>query len=267
MVVSIVSISNSGFQHRLDACNHSLCLPSRFAVCKSCGCIGKLERALGAANTPLLQPGVARPPRPNSGCRAPSGGRPNSAGRASNPNPPSALAAVGRVSPLGKAPTPLKPSLSSKHVAMATDPSQPSTPAADSPSQQQRVTQAQTPTENQGLGDAEDAGMPSEPTAVDASEQPVAETMAAVEADAAVGPVLGPSHSWKRPVKLQSIVNQTMGLAQGGEGLATPRYHVGQGFAKWISKAVGITALKEKTEIQDLPAYRLRVSSCCPTHL
>ncbi|KAL0042870.1 hypothetical protein WJX79_002046 [Trebouxia sp. C0005] len=53
---------------------------------------GKLERALGAANTPLLKPGVARPARPGSG-----GGRPSSGGRPNSPH--SAMATMGRVSP------------------------------------------------------------------------------------------------------------------------------------------------------------------------
>lgn len=106
--------------------------------------------------------------------------------------------------------------------------------------------------------------MPSELAVVtDLSLQPAAEGITAVEPEAAVPPVMRSSHNLKRPLTLHSIVDQSMSIARG-EPLPTPRYHVGQGFAKWISKAVGTTALKEKTEIQDLPAYRLRVGSCRP---
>lgn len=107
--------------------------------------------------------------------------------------------------------------------------------------------------------------MPSELGAVtDLSLQPAVEAITAVEPEAAVPLVKRSSHSSRRPLKLHSIVDQSMSLARG-EQPAAPRYHVGQGFAKWISKAVGNTALKEKTDIQDLPAYRLRVGFLPPT--
>ncbi len=146
------------------------------------------------------------------------------------------------------------------------DPSHTPNAALNSPSPtQQLVTHAQAPTEHQGMADAGNALMPTELTGVDALMQSASETVATVVADSAPEPVSETSHSSLRPVKLQSIVNQTMSWAHGGEALPTPRYHAGQGFAKWISKAVGTTALKEKTEIQDLPAYRLRVSPYYPT--
>ena len=124
------------------------------------------------------------------------------------------------------------------------------------------MTQAQTQTltdvENLPHADA------AESMAVDESAQATAEGVAAVEQEAAAAPASAITHDASRPLKLMSVVDQTMRRAMSSshnETLNTPRHNVGQGFAKWISKAVGTTALKEKTEIQDLPAYRLRVRS------
>ena len=216
---------------------------------------------MGAANTPPLQPGVVKAPRPNSGGRAHPGGRPN--------NPASAIAAVGRVSPISKPANSLKPSSSSKHVAMLTDSDRPHTPssAGGSQSQEQSVTQAQTQllTDIQDSPPADAVESSPDQAAVDESSQVAAEAVTAVEpAVESAAPVMNLTQSSRRPLKLMSVVDQTMrqGMSMThGETLNTPRHNVGQGFAKWISKAVGTTALKEKTEIEDLPAYRLRVSS------
>ena len=223
---------------------------------KVCQCvIGKLERALGAANTPLLQPGVSRAPRPNSG------GRPNSAGRPNSPR--SAMAAVGRSSPSSRPTSPLKRPSSYKHVAMLadTDRAPSSSSAGESQPQEQDSAETQTRTGSEDLPAAE----PAEPAPE--SHEILPEAVSAVELESAPTAVVPTSP--KRLVSMKSVVSQTMRRQMSsahGETLSSPRYHVGQGFAKWISRAVGISALKEKTEIQDLPAYRLRVSPLLPPY-
>ena len=125
------------------------------------------------------------------------------------------------------------------------------------------MTQAQTQaTENSFYANAAES-VPDQAT-VDESAQAPAEAVAAVELEAGAIPAVAAAHDSRRPLNLMSVVDQTMrkGMSSAhGETLNAPRHNVGQGFAKWISKAVGTTALKEKTEIQDLPAYRLRVST------
>ena len=222
---------------------------------------------MGAATTPLRQPGVARPPRPTSGGKGHPGGRPNSAGRSTNPH--SAIAAVGRVSPLSKPATSLRPSLSSKRGSMLTDTDRPhspsSTPESHSQPQEQNLTQAQTqtPTDMEDLPHAEADDSAPDLAPIDESHQPSAEAMTAVEPEAVAAAVVTRSHS----PRLMSVVEHSMLRGKSsahGATLSTPRLNVGQGFAKWMSRAVGTTALKEKTEIEDLPAYRLRVSSFPP---
>ena len=126
----------------------------------------------------------------------------------------------------------------------------------------QAHTQASAHVENSPHADAAES-VPDQ-AAVDESALAAAEAMKAVKLEAGAAPTVAATHDSRQPLKLASIVDQTMrrgmSSAHGGT-LNTPRHNVGQGFAKWISKAVGTTALKEKTEIQDLPAYRLRVST------
>ena len=130
----------------------------------------------------------------------------------------------------------------------------------------QAQTQAITDAENSPHADAAES-VPDQ-AAVDESARAAAEAVAAVELEAGAAPTVVVTRKSRQPLKLASVVDQSMrrGVSSGDGGtLNTPRHNVGQGFAKWISKAVGTTALKEKTEIQDLPAYRLRVSSS-PLH-
>ena len=122
--------------------------------------------------------------------------------------------------------------------------------------------QTQTLTDDENPPHADAAESVPDQAAVDESSQAPAEAVAAVELEAGAAPAVTTTHDSRQPLKLMSVVDQTMRRAMSsahGETLNTPRHNVGQGFAKWISKAVGTTALKEKTEIQDLPAYRLRV--------
>ena len=233
-------------------------------VCASPDCpfgttTGKLERALGAANTPLLQPGVARAPRPNSGGRPSSAGKPNS--------PHSAMAAIGKSSPSSRPSSSLKRPSSSKHVAMLTDkdraPSSSSAGESQSQTQEQGVSQAQTYTGTEGVLTSESI----ESAGLDEAAQAMPEAVIAAEAEA---PAAAVAPSTQKPMKssnLKSVIEQTMRRQMSSayaETLSTSKYKVGQGFAKWISRAVGTAALKEKTEIQDLPAYRLRVSCLLP---
>ena len=76
-----------------------------------------------------------------------------------------------------------------------------------------------------------------------------------------------PSNSRKQFFSLKAVIDQTMrrqmsSALSHNDALDSPRHQIGQGFAKWISRAVGNAGLKEKTEIEDLPAYKLRVSCC-----
>ena len=153
---------------------------------------------------------------------------------------------------------------------MHTDTDRPHTPSSagnsQSQAQEHSMTQAQTQaiTDFENSPDSDAAQSVPDQAAVDESAQAPAEAVAAVELEAGAAPAVANTRDSRRPLKLMSVVDQTMrrGMSSAhGEALNTPRHNVGQGFAKWISRAVGTTALKEKTEIQDLPAYRLRVST------
>ncbi|DBB11592.1 TPA: hypothetical protein ACH3X3_006983 [Trebouxia sp. C0006] len=218
---------------------------------------GKLERALGAANTPLLKPGVARPARPGSG-----GGRPSSGGRPNSPH--SAMAAMGRVSPSSRPASALRRPQSSKHVAMLADSDRAhsSSSAGESQTQDPPASQAQpAQTDDSALHGSDSAAQPP-----DEAETAIGESIAAAEEAEPAAEVAGaavPSNGKRKSFTLKAVIDQTMrrqmssGLGYN-DALDTPRHQIGQGFAKWISRAVGNAGLKEKTEIEDLPAYKLR---------
>ncbi len=227
----------------------------------NCWVPGKLERALGAANTPLLKPGVARPARPGSG-----GGRPSSGGRPNSPH--SAMAAMGRVSPSSRPASALRRPQSSKHVAMLADSDRAhsSSSAGESQTQDPPASQAQpAQTDDSALHGSDSAAQPP-----DEAETAIGESIAAAEEAEPAAEVAGaavPSNGKRKSFTLKAVIDQTMrrqmssGLGYN-DALDTPRHQIGQGFAKWISRAVGNAGLKEKTEIEDLPAYKLRVSCC-----
>lgn len=142
-----------------------------------------------------------------------------------------------------------------------TDRAPSSSSAGESQPQEQDSAEAEMHTGPDELPAAEPAEAVPEAAALDESPDSLPEAVSAVEPKCAPTAVV-PS-SPKRLFKMKSLVSQTMRRQMSsahGETLSPSRYNVGQGFAKWISRAVGTSALKEKTEIQDLPAYRLRVS-------
>lgn len=63
-------------------------------------------------------------------------------------------------------------------------------------------------------------------------------------------------------VSFSGLVDKTMRrnnmAVPGGAGLGAHK-SVGRGLVKWIGRAVGTQGLKHKTELEDLPAYNLRV--------
>jgi len=247
--------------------SHWSCMTAINANDSNCCIPGKLERALGAANTPLLKPGVARPARPGSG-----GGRPSSGGRPNSPH--SAMAAMGRVSPSSRPASALRRPQSSKHVAMLADSdlAHSSSSAGESQTQDPAATQSQAAqTDDSALHGSDSATQP--PGEADAAIDESSAAAEEAEPAAEVAAAAVPSSSRKQSFSLKAVIDQTMRrqMSSGqshNEALDTPRHQIGQGFAKWISRAVGNAGLKEKTEIEDLPAYKLRVSCCamfvCP---
>ncbi len=227
----------------------------------NCWVPGKLERALGAANTPLLKPGVGRPARPGSG-----GGRPSSGGRPNSPH--SAMAVMGRVSPSSRPASALRRPQSSKHVAMLADSdcAHSSSSAGESQTQDPAASQGQPAhTDDSALHDSDSAAQPPDEAHTAIGESSAAAEEAEPVAEVAAAAV--PSNGKRKSFTLKAVIDQTMrrqmssGLGYN-DALDSPRHQIGQGFAKWISRAVGNAGLKEKTEIEDLPAYKLRVSSC-----
>ncbi|DBA68532.1 TPA: hypothetical protein ACH3X2_013596 [Trebouxia sp. C0005] len=216
---------------------------------------GKLERALGAANTPLLKPGVARPARPGSG-----GGRPSSGGRPNSPH--SAMATMGRVSPSSRPTSALRRPQSSKHVAMLADSDRAhsSSSAGESQAQDPAAPASQAAqTDDSALHGSDSAAQPPGEADTAISDSPAAAEEAAPAAEVAAAAV--PTR--KQSFSLKAVIDQTMrrqvsSCLSHTEALGSPRHQIGQGFAKWISRAVGNAGLKEKTEIEDLPAYKLR---------
>ena len=82
---------------------------------------GKLEKALGAANTPLLKPKTPRSPSPASGARSNSpqaGARPNSPKPGPRSNSP-VPARAARDGPSSRPSSPLRKPSSTKHVSLA----------------------------------------------------------------------------------------------------------------------------------------------------
>ena len=179
------------------------------------------------------------------------------------------MAAMGRVSPSSRPVSSLKRPPSTKHVAMLTgsDRAHSSSSAGESQSQDQTQAHAQVTNPDDSATIRSDS--PAQPSADAESvfdpSSAAQEAKTAAEQEAAAAAVL-PSSS-KLSFTMRSVIDQTvrrqMSSVYGDASMVmgSPRVHVGQGFAKWISRAVGNAALKEKTEIEDLPAYKLRV--CC----
>lgn len=69
----------------------------------------------------------------------------------------------------------------------------------------------------------------------------------------------GPDTAAAPAVSFSSLVKTTMKQSNMPAMTLSGHKSVGRGFAKWIGRAVGTTGLKHKTEIEDLPAYKLRV--------
>ena len=136
-----------------------------------------------------------------------------------------------------------------------------SSSTGESQPQDSAATQAQTAQLEESAGQPQSAADWPEADASDAAEEAgqAAEPEAAADAVAAA-----PSNS-KRSLSFRSVIDQTMrrqGSTVYGDAGDSPRHHIGQGFAKWISRAVGHAGLKVKTDIEDLPAYKLRVRHC-----
>ncbi len=142
-----------------------------------------------------------------------------------------------------------------------------SSSAGESQSQSQDQNEAQAQAAQSGNSAARESQSPTQLPA-EADSATVESTSAPQEAESpaeaeAAAPAAVHSSS-KRSFNLKSVIDQTMRRQMSSvyaDAVSSPHHHVGQGFAKWISRAVGNAGLKEKTEIEDLPAYRLRVGS------
>ena len=178
------------------------------------------------------------------------------------------MAAMGRVSPSSRPASALRRPQSSKHVAMLADSdrAQSSSSAGESQTQDPAASQVQPaqPDDSALHGSDSAAQLPDEADAAIGESSAAAEEAEPAVEVAAAGVA---SNSKKQSFSLKAVIDQTMrrqmssGLSHN-DALESPRRQIGQGFAKWISRAVGNAGLREKTEIEDLPAYKLRVSSC-----
>ena len=142
-----------------------------------------------------------------------------------------------------------------------TDPEQANSSSSTGESQPQdlAVAQAQTAQLEDSAGQPQSAADWPEADASDAAEEA---EQAAEQPEAAADAVAAAPSSSKRSLSFKSVIDQTMrrqGSTVHGDAGDSPRHHIGQGFAKWISRAVGHAGLKVKTDIEDLPAYKLRV--------
>ena len=102
---------------------------------------------------------------------------------------------------------------------------------------------------------AQQPAVPGSVNADSSEAEQEAESAAAAEA----APVTH-GNAGKQSFSFKTVIDQTMKRHMGSVYSAPGQSHVGQGFAKWISRAVGSAALKERTELEDLPAYKMRVS-------
>ncbi len=141
-----------------------------------------------------------------------------------------------------------------------------SSSAGESQTQDPAASQGQpAQTDDSALHGSDSAAQPPDEAdaAIGESSAAAEEAEPAAEIAAAAVPSSGKKHSFS----LKAVIDQTM-RRQMSSGVSyndasdSPRHQIGQGFAKWISRAVGNAGLKEKTEIEDLPAYKLRVSCC-----
>ena len=144
---------------------------------------------------------------------------------------------------------------------MVTDDTKAITSANASQSQISEATVAQA---SNAADSAEEspAQQPAVPGLVDADSSEAeqeAEPEAASATAAEAAPVTNAS-AGKQSFSFKSVIDQTMKRHMGSVYSVPGQSHVGQGFAKWLSRAVGSAALKERTELEDLPAYKMRVS-------
>ena len=63
----------------------------------------------------------------------------------------------------------------------------------------------------------------------------------------------------QQSVSFTRVVDSTLKQSNLPGLTLTGHKGMGRGFAKWIGRAVGTAGLKHKTELEDLPAYKLRV--------
>lgn len=63
----------------------------------------------------------------------------------------------------------------------------------------------------------------------------------------------------QQSVSFTCVVDSTLKQSNLPGLTLTGHKSMGRGFAKWIGRAVGTAGLKHKTELEDLPAYKLRV--------
>ena len=67
----------------------------------------------------------------------------------------------------------------------------------------------------------------------------------------------------QQDVSFTQVVDHTLKRANMPVLTLSGHKSMGRGFAKWIGRAVGTAGLKHKTELEDLPAYKLRVIQLC----
>ena len=136
-----------------------------------------------------------------------------------------------------------------------------SSSTGESQPQDLAATQAQTAQLEDSAGQQQSAADLPEVDTSDTAE----ETEQSAEREGAADVFAAAPSSSKRSLSFRSVIDQTVrlqGSAVYGDAVDSPRHHIGQGFAKWISRAVGHAGLKVKTDIEDLPAYKLRVRHC-----
>ena len=73
----------------------------------------------------------------------------------------------------------------------------------------------------------------------------------------------GHKPSVQQDVSFTQVVDHTLKRANMPVLTLSGHKSMGRGFAKWIGRAVGTAGLKHKTELEDLPAYKLRVIQLC----